>query len=88
MTEGNMDHDRSHELEERENEYLAGERSLKCAENEIADLKEQVKSLKSKINRMYLLAEMLDEEALNGAWTDTKQSKMRSAALIRQRLEG
>ena len=64
------------------------ERSVRCLENEIADLKEVEKSLKAKINRMYLLAEMLDKEALDGVWTDSKQSKMRAAALIRQRLEG
>ena len=64
------------------------ERSVRCLENEIADLKEVEKSLKAKINRMYLLAEMLDKEALDGVWTDSKQSKMRAAALIRQHLEG
>ena len=64
------------------------DRAPRCLENEIADLKEQVKSYKSKVNRMYLLAEMLDEQALDGVWTDSKQSKMACAALIRQRLEG
>lgn len=64
------------------------DRSPKCLGNEIADLKEQVKSLKSKINRMYLLAEQLDEEALDGVWTERKEAKMACAGLIRLHLEG
>jgi len=70
------------------NERDRQERSVRCLENEIGDLKAQITSLKAKINRAYLLAEMLDGEALDGVWTDSKQSKMACAALIRQRLEG
>lgn len=70
------------------NERDRQERSVKCLENEIGDLKEQVKSYKAKVIRMYQLAEVLDQEALDGVWTDSKQSKMACAALIRQRLEG
>jgi hypothetical protein len=96
------DHGRSHADEEHENEFAALRAETEHlqtlaakylgeaddARAEIQVLNDQLQSYKSKVNRAYLLAEMLDEEALKGAWTDVKEAKMRAAALIRQHMEG
>ncbi len=69
-------------------DYYTGDRSIECLDREIRSLKDQLQSYRSKVNRAYLLAEKLDEEALDGVWTETKNAKMGCAGRIRIALEG
>jgi hypothetical protein len=76
--------DRSHEDEEHENEMMQQRTAL---QEEIKDLQFQLKFYKEKVNRAYLFAEQLDQEALTGVWTDAKEAKMACAGRLRIVLE-